>query len=144
MPLNDLTPAHLRALIAAATPGPWTMDQPAMGFSGFHHGEEPAFWTAAPLKECPHGEQNHELILELVNNAAALADALEAKELLEALMGHVLSARRGNTNEWMEGLVETLNATEMAIGGKDRCEYRRSDGVIRVRRAAKEAHDGNI
>lgn len=117
---NDLTFARLRELIAAAR------------------------CNASYCAYCgqPDGHAAQALADYLDGNASALADALKAKELLGTLMGHVLSVRRDNTDEWMEGLVETLNATEMAIGGKDRCEYRRRDGVIRVLRAAKEASDG--
>lgn len=151
MPQNDLTLTHLRALIAAATPGPWTMDVHLSYDSesieltvSIPEISKTRILTEAQLSDWENQVPNLRLLEALVNHASALADALEAKKLLDALMGYVLSVRRGNTNEWMEGLVETLNATEMAIGGKDRCEYRRSDGVIRVRRAAKEAHDGNI
>lgn len=133
MPSNQLTPARLRELIAAATPGPFSL------IDGDIYRQEDGSCIVQPIG--PEWLQNSLLIAFLLNNAPALADALKAQRLLEELMGHILSVRRDNTDEWMEGLVEALNETEAAIGGKDRCEYRRCDGVIRIIRAAKEAAD---
>ena len=150
---DQLTPAHLRALIAAATPGPWTF-QPGtdrdgdsvdllMAQQGEADPDEDEEWAEVLFSYSVFGERqvsaNWELIVELVNHAPALADALEAKELLEYLMGYVLTAKRRNTDEWMEGLVDALNSTEKTIGGNGYCKYFKSDGVIRVLRAAKEA-----
>lgn len=43
-----------------------------------------------------------------------------------------LSCRRENTDEWMEGFVETINAWAEAGGDSDRVEYSRRSGVLRV------------
>lgn len=72
---NDLTPSRLRALIAAATPGPW-----------IRHGSH--FYAESDRRllgtiEGPLLVENADLFLELVNHAPALADALEKAELLE-------------------------------------------------------------
>lgn len=142
----DMTAARLRALIAAATPAPWALDVHYREVKGgmevtisIPELSRPQTLTSKQLADWESQLPNLRLVEFVVNHAPAMADALGAKELLETLMSHILSVRRDNTDEWMEGLVETLNATEMAIGGKDHCEYLRRDGVIRVLRAAKEA-----
>ena len=86
---NDLTPARLRELIAAATPGPWehkidtqwpTKDRIIDSPSQVIIRDEDCY----KHYKCDRGDdRNFDLIGALVNNAPAMADALEAKELLE-------------------------------------------------------------
>lgn len=128
MPQNDLSPARLRALIAAATPGPW--DRPT------DEGNHLAICIDHPetghqcIADFPYRNINHEedaqLVRCLVNNAPALPDALEAKELLEWALAHCYIAaptawdEKGNQIDAAE--VDTLDAL----------------------RAAKEVADGKI
>jgi len=87
MPQNDLTPNRLRALIAAATPGPW--DRPN------DEGNHLAVCIDHPetghqcIADFPYRNINYEedarLVRFLVNHAQALADALEKARLLEWL-----------------------------------------------------------
>ena len=97
---NDLTPARLRELIAAATPGPWEFQ------IGTDSDGDPAELLMAQIGKAQYGEDeewadvlfaysvfgaiqisaNWDLVARLVNNAPALADALEKAKLLEWLL----------------------------------------------------------
>jgi len=135
---SELTPSHLRALIAAATPGPW--DRPTD--EGDHvalcmdNGDEHVCVANFRMaNKRPH--ENAYLVYFLVNNAPALADALEAKELLEWFNstqidmgndGWVVYADRlvfgdprdMNENGWIaakKGLIPALRAAKEASSG---------------------------
>lgn len=87
---NDLTPARLRALIAAAAPGPWTMDvkvsydsesvEVAVSIPEISKTQR---LTDEQLSDWENQLPNVRLLEGLVNNAPALADALETARLLE-------------------------------------------------------------
>lgn len=118
---DQLTPARLRELIAAATPGPWFRYE-----SHFYKERDRLLGTI----QGPRLIENATLFLELVNNASALADALGAKELLEWLGKAIID---GWTVEWNphQGLFEVLNDEGRYVAG--------SDVWIDALRAAKEA-----
>jgi len=75
---DALTPTRLRELIAAATPGPWIRH----GSHFYAESDKRLLGTIAG----PVLVENADLLLGLVNNSSALAEALEAKELLEWLV----------------------------------------------------------
>lgn len=74
---NDLTSTRLRELIAAATRWPWIRH-------GSHFYAESDRLLLGTV-DGPLLVENADLFLYLVNNASALADAQEAKELQEWL-----------------------------------------------------------
>lgn len=105
---------RLRALIAAATPGPW-----------IRHGSH--FYAESDRRllgtiEWPLLVENADLFLELVKNAAALADALEKAELLEWALANCYIA---GPTAWEDG--KQIDAAEI--------------DSIDALRAAKEAAD---
>lgn len=137
--MSDLTPARLRELIAAATPGPWehlidtswtTHDRIIQAPSRvvIRDGNYMRHW-----KEPMVDEANFDLIVYLVNNASALAEALDEADLLKWLGESILD---GWTFEWNphQGMFEVLNDEGRYVAG--------SDQWIDALRAAKEASRG--
>ena len=105
---NDLTPARLRELIAAATSGPW-----------IRHGSH--FYAESDRRllgtiEGPLLVENADLFLELVNNAPVLADALEKAELLEWALdeGLVSQMQRDEWGDWIERSIVSIDALRAA------------------------------
>ena len=95
---SDLTPTRLRELIAAATPGPWTMDVSLSYDSesieltvSIPEISKTRILTEAQLSDWENQVPNLRLLEALVNHAPALADALEKAELLEWAISHGLS-----------------------------------------------------
>ena len=94
---NDLTPARLRELIAAATPGPW--DRPT------DEGNHLAVCIEHPetghqcIADFPYRNINYEddaqLVRYLVNHAPALADALEKVKIYEEALIAIDRGRGG-------------------------------------------------
>lgn len=119
---NDLTPARLRELIAAATPGPWehkidtswpTMDRIIDAPSQVIIRDEDCYRHY----KCNRGDdRNFDLIVYLVNHAPALADALEKAELLEWALdeGLVSQMQRDEWGDWIERSIVSIDALRAA------------------------------
>ena len=115
---NALTPARLRELIAAATPGPW--GRPT------DEGNHLAVCIEHPetghqcIADFPYRNINYEddaqLVRYLVNHAPALADALEKAELLEWALdeGLVSQMQRDEWGDWIERSIVSIDAPRAA------------------------------
>jgi len=96
--MEHLTPAQLdelEVLDKAALPGPWYMEQPWAGFSGFRAKADsaPAFYTAAP--DVPLAEENHAVALHARNALPALiAMVRELQRIKPALVEWATERRR--------------------------------------------------
>lgn len=87
---DALTPTRLRALVAAAAKGPWTMDVRYREVEGgmevaisIPELSRPQVLTGEQLADWGNQLPNVRLLEAIVNNAPALADALEANKIYE-------------------------------------------------------------
>lgn len=70
--------------------------------------------------------------LEVVRDSGYEVTQAIRKSVADELLGYVLSVRRQNTSEWMDGLVEEINRYAEATGETDRVAIHR-DGLRIIR-----------
>lgn len=122
---DELTPAHLRVLIAAATPGPWTMDvkvsydsQSVEVTVSIPEISKTQRLTDEQLPDWENQLPNVRLLEALVNNASALADDMEKARLLEWALANGLYRCEFGVGYVAVDSIDTLRADKEAADGK--------------------------
>lgn len=66
----------------------------------------------------------------MLKKGKVMEESLFHRQLLVNLMSYVVTCKKENQPEWMEGLVEEVNKTLKAIGADDRFSYFDHHGSI--------------